>query len=611
LNTSKKISLLLVAIMSFLFILIIANVIFNFRNYGISSIESKARVVAQIVEHSLTSHMVNGVMDNRDIFLDQIATIGEIDDIWLVRAPTVIEQYGKGLNNEELRDEIDQKVLSSAQEQKVINENLFGASSFRITIPYVSTSKGLINCMECHTSNEGDVLGAISISMTMDDVKSVGIQTVGNTALIALLLTLIILFVINRVLNPFLTLFDTIKSVMQKAHSGDYSQRLPQTNSKEGQEVSHWINNFLDKLQNTLNNIEKEISVFLSKKNSMSQDPLINVDQAVGNLSCVYKFRKTIEHDESLNDIYKRIAHVLEKRLKIEHFNILESYKNEQEIHVVFEHKPLHCNPFECCRANRTGTMTNSTQFEELCDKLQDKNVHYLCIPYTISHDLDIIITISATSKEELANIRENIPIIDDYINTAKPEIVTKKLMYILEKSARTDGLTGLYNRKFLEELVQTIVAQAKRNSIRYGILMIDIDYFKMVNDTHGHDVGDEAIRVIAQTLRENIRSSDIAIRYGGEEFMILLYNCDDAYVTEIAEKIRVAFSQKQISKNNITFSKTISIGASIFPTQTENFWECVKYADISLYEAKNSGRNKVVLFDKELLKNSNIDENY
>jgi diguanylate cyclase (GGDEF)-like protein len=465
--------------------------------------------------------------------------------------------------------------------------------------------------MECHTSKEGDVLGAISISMTMDDVKSVGIKTVSNTALIALLLTLIILIVINRVLNPFLTLFDTIKNVMKKAHGGDYSHRLPNIGSKEGQEVSQWINNFLDKLQNTLNNIEKEISVFLSKKNSTSHDPLINVNEAVANLSCVYKFRKTIEHDESLNAIYKRIGYVLEERLKIEHFNILESFKNEQEIHVVFEHKPLHCNPFECCRSNRTGTITNSSQFAELCNKLKDKNMHYMCIPYTISHDLDIIITVSANSVEELEQIRQDIPIIDDYITTAKPEIVTKKLMYILEKSARTDALTGLYNRKFLEESVQTIVAQAKRNSIRYGILMIDIDYFKMVNDTHGHDVGDEAIRVIAQTLRENIRSSDIAIRYGGEEFMILLYNCDDEYVVSIAEKIRVAFSQKQISKNGVTFSKTISIGASIFPTQTENFWECVKYADISLYKAKNSGRNKVVLFDKELLKNSNIDENY
>ena len=140
---------------------------------------------------------------------------------------------------------------------------------------------------------------------------------------------------------------------------------------------------------------------------------------------------------------------------------------------------------------------------------------------------------------------------------------------------------------------------------------MIDIDYFKMVNDTYGHDVGDEAIKVIAQTLRENIRSSDIAVRYGGEEFMILLYNCEEEYVYQIAEKLRISFSQKQISKNNITFTKTVSIGASIFPVHTENFWECVKYADISLYEAKHTGRNKVILFDTELLKKSNIDENY
>lgn len=596
--------------MSFLFVLLISNVIYNFRNYGLTSIESKAKIVAEVVKHSLTSHMVNGVMENRKIFLEQIGTLEDIEDIWLVRSPAVIAQYGKGFNKEELRDEIDQQVLDTAKTQKVIHENLFGASNFRITIPYISSSKGAINCMECHTSKEGDVLGAISISMTMDDVKQVGINTVTNTAIIALILTLLILYIINRVLNPFLTLFDSIKDVMKQAHKGEYSTRLERTNSKEGQEVSQWINSFLDKLENTLNSIEKEISVFLSKKTNISQDPLINVNDAVSNLSCVYKFRKTIEHDEKIDDIYKRISYVLEHKLNIKSFNILEADKITDEIKVIYE-KDLHCNPHECCRANRTNTITNSCQFDEICDKLKVKDVEYLCIPYTISHDLDLIITMTAKDKEELTHLREQIPLIDDYINTAKPEIVTKKLMLILEKSARTDGLTGLFNRKFLEESVQTIVAQSKRNNIKYGILMIDIDYFKMVNDTYGHDVGDEAIKVIAQTLKENIRSSDIAVRYGGEEFMILLYNCEEEYVVQIAEKIRVSFSQKQITKNNISFTKTISIGASIFPVHTENFWECVKYADISLYDAKHSGRNKVVLFNKELLESSNIDEKY
>lgn len=597
--------------MSFLFILLITNVIYNFRNYGLKSIENKAKVVAEVVKHSLTSHMVNGVIENRKIFLDQIGRLENINDIWLVRSPIIIKQYGQGLNNETLRDSIDQKVLDTAQEQTVIDEHFFGASMYRVTIPYISSSKGLIDCIACHDSKEGDVLGAISITMSMDDLKEVGISTATNTAVIALILTLLILFIINRVINPFLILFDAINNVMKRAHDGDYSQRLDVNTSKEGEEVSQWINSFLDKLQNTLKDIEKEISVFLSNKTALSDDPLINVNTAVSNLSYVYKFRKTIEHDEKLEDIYKRISYVLENRLNIKNYNILEANKNTGEITVIYQSNKLHCNPFECCRANRTNTITNSMQFNEICNNSKEKDTEYLCIPYTISHDVDLIISITAPTKDALNKIRENIPIIDDYINTAKPEIVSKKLMYILEKSARTDSLTGLYNRKFLEESVETIVSQSTRGKIPYGILMVDIDFFKMVNDTYGHDVGDEAIRVIAQTLKENIRTSDVAIRYGGEEFMILLYNCTEEYVVQVAEKIRIAFSQKEITKNNVSFRKTISIGASIFPTHTANFWECVKYADISLYDAKHTGRNKVVLFSKELLKDGNINENY
>lgn len=597
--------------MSFLFILIIANVIYNFRGYGLASIEKKARVVAEIVKHSLTSHMVNGVMDNRKLFLEQIEDLENIDEIWLVRAPTVIEQYGKGFNGETMRDGIDQKVLETAKEQKVINERLFGGSSFRITIPYISSSDGEINCVSCHNSQDGDVLGAISISMSMDDIKEVGINTITNTAIIALILMSIILFFINRVINPFLTIFDAIKRVMKQAQDGDYTQRIEATNSKEGQDVSKWINSFLDKLENTLQDIQKEISVFLTNKKAVVEDPLINVNQAVSNLSCVYKFRKTIEHDESLEQIYKRIGHVLENRLKIKEFNLFEVNQNTGEINIIFDNKPIYCDPLECCRANRTNTITNSCQFEEICSKFKKVNKEYICIPYTISHDIELIITLTANTKEEINIIREQIPIIDDYINTAKPEIVSKQLMRILEKSARSDALTGLYNRKFLEESVQTIVSQAKRTDIQYGILMIDIDYFKMVNDTYGHDVGDEAIKVIAQTLKENIRSSDIAVRYGGEEFLILLYNCDADFVEEVAQKIRMAFAGKTITKNNVSFSKTVSIGASIYPLHTENFWECVKYADISLYEAKNTGRDRVIMFNKELLEKSNINENY
>jgi diguanylate cyclase (GGDEF)-like protein len=182
--------------------------------------------------------------------------------------------------------------------------------------------------------------------------------------------------------------------------------------------------------------------------------------------------------------------------------------------------------------------------------------------------------------------------------------------MQVLETSARTDPLTGLFNRKYLEESIEQIVQQSKRTKISYGILMVDIDYFKMVNDTYGHDVGDEAIRVIANTLIENTRDSDIVIRYGGEEFVVLLYNCDAKYVVNVAQNIKEAFSKRKINAGSTNFSKTISIGASIFPNNAESFWQCIKYADIALYHAKETGRNKVVLFDKSLLKNDEISDN-
>ncbi|MCT7562042.1 GGDEF domain-containing protein [Aliarcobacter butzleri] len=137
------------------------------------------------------------------------------------------------------------------------------------------------------------------------------------------------------------------------------------------------------------------------------------------------------------------------------------------------------------------------------------------------------------------------------------------------------------------------------------------MDYFKMINDTYGHDVGDDAIRIVSNVIKNSIRSSDIAIRYGGEEFLVLLYNCDENNILQIADNIRKNFSKEKISAKGETFSKTLSIGCSLFPKDSDSIWKCIKYADISLYHAKESGRNRVVRFDEELLKQSNLGDSF
>jgi two-component system cell cycle response regulator len=130
---------------------------------------------------------------------------------------------------------------------------------------------------------------------------------------------------------------------------------------------------------------------------------------------------------------------------------------------------------------------------------------------------------------------------------------------------------------------------------------MIDMDHFKEVNDTYGHKNGDLVLQTLAEIIKKSIRKSDIAVRYGGEEFLIILQNIKDINdAINVAEKIRKNVENTEIELDSgKIIKKTISVGVSVYPDQCKKGWECIKFADIALYEAKKNGRNKVVLFNK------------
>jgi hypothetical protein len=130
----------------------IINITFNIRNYGFKSVEQKAQLVAQTIKHGLTSHMINGVIDKRAIFLEQITNLDNIEKLWLVRSNSVIKQYGLGLQDELAKDDIDKNVLQTGKTIKDINEKFLGNSTFRITIPYKAQTTGTINCTSCHNT---------------------------------------------------------------------------------------------------------------------------------------------------------------------------------------------------------------------------------------------------------------------------------------------------------------------------------------------------------------------------------------------------------------------------------------------------------------------------
>jgi len=169
----------------------------------------------------------------------------------------------------------------------------------------------------------------------------------------------------------------------------------------------------------------------------------------------------------------------------------------------------------------------------------------------------------------------------------------------VLRRLATTDPLTGTYNRRHFMELMNREQRRADRYNTIYSILMIDIDHFKPINDTYGHQMGDEAIRAMADACRRATRPTDLVARYGGEEFIITLTHTDQAGALRVAERLREAVDLIALPSEKGALTFTISIGVSTYVKKI-GVAQLIGRADHALYKAKQTGRNRVCVEDPE-----------
>jgi len=342
-----------------------------------------------------------------------------------------------------------------------------------------------------------------------------------------------------------------------------------------------------------------------------------SVMESISNLNT---FKKVIEEEGTAEEVCIRLGEAFKKDLGLPDCTIYMMTGGANEMIVVYPHgltdDEIRCNReilanCDLCKSKRTGHVICSLAYPSICRQFRAAagKEHY-CLPLIFGGGTVGIVQFVFDPAGDSGNLKQNEPKVfkaEQYVREALPVIGTKLLMNALRESALGDQMTGLHNRRYLQEYAENLVAGAVRRGKKIGLIMCDLDYFKQVNDTHGHAVGDTVLKETASLIKKSVRETDIVIRFGGEEFLVLLMDINENDSMMIADKIRVNVQNNKIKLPEGSLTKTISLGISEFPSDGDTLWKCIKFADVALYQAKELGRNRSIRFVKDMWKEDQV----
>lgn len=618
-NLLSKTTLFFGALGGLLIAVLVAISLYSFREFSLTSATEHVRTASEIVRVHLTESMINGVIDRRESFLQRLMEVEGLLSARVVRGPLVEAQFGKGLNRELPMDALEMSVLRDGKARYEVEET--EKTVFRGTIPFIATAHGTPNCLQCHHVKEGQVLGAVTMTVSIDHLKNKAILTIAGIVATVAGFGIVALVFLWNLIRPVSRTAGNVERAVQQALKGDFKAQLRKETEDEIGQIADELNQLFGYLDNRLSRIGRRAADLIQHTPSPDENLLTATIDMVEGLTRAAQFKQIIEEDESRQDVYYRIGATLGVQFGISEYSIYEVSGKKQMMPRLIDGEVVSgcrwCNADilarpDTCRVTRTGRMVDGISSPGICtafappDEHKDKT-HY-CLPIIQSGAVGSVVQL-VFAKEESARVAKAVPYFNACLREAAPVLETRRLMESLREATLRDPLTGLGNRRFLEEFVDTLVATVKRRKTKISVMMLDLDYFKMVNDTHGHDAGDAVLKVVARILREAVRSSDLVIRFGGEEFLIILQDAVVEDAGRIAESIRSTIAETKITVGDVILQKTISIGISCFPDDSETFWQAVKFADIALYQAKERGRNRVVHFDQTMWSNNDNNE--
>lgn len=235
-----------------------------------------------------------------------------------------------------------------------------------------------------------------------------------------------------------------------------------------------------------------------------------------------------------------------------------------------------------------------------------DPQIEYFenALEFKESTDTKILFTFLSPTKNESLSVFENLEKIKMALQIFSQSLYNKYIERILNQLSVIDPVTGSYNRCYLNNYVDNLLSLSNREQKKVAFVKIGIDQYKAIIDEFNYETGDKVLKLLADTLKNTVRESDIVIKISNDEFLVVLINIiSESNAIMIAEKLINNFSKESVIVNDETkqiLMKTISGGISIFPDNATTIDEIIKKSDIALYEAKNKGRGKIFLFNEE-----------
>jgi diguanylate cyclase (GGDEF)-like protein len=491
-------------------------------------------------------------------------------------------------------------------------EQVNGATVMRFLVPDRAVSHTCLGCHNTHPNSPkqdfklNDIMGGIEISIPIESALQAArrdqLWLVAGGAGVSLIVMLLIVWGSRIVVTqPVHELAAQMQKIAQA--EGDVAEEPAvrrRTEQAMGEEIRQLWHGFWD--------------MYLSLRRHQ-QERSASLEQQTGELQTLnkrlielQKITQSLQQAISEEEVYRILSHTLQQSLPLRQMMILRLNASEDRLEIVWtapkredlsiDGYPVWNEPMRCpvIRTGREYKVQDTGRDLVCASSVSNKETGgYWCVPLVIGGRT--IGVVHLVSTETNCWSTDTCQWIEALVNVAAPMIGHLQHLERAKRRALIDELTGAYNRRFLEEaLAKLVVPEDRRRGHILSLMVIDLDHFKKVNDTYGHQVGDLVLKTVAQTLHRTLKESDVLARYGGEEFVVVLPRTDTVGAVAVGERLRAAVAGLMLRKLAPAAPErvTISIGVATYPVHAATVAELIHAADEALYQSKSEGRNRV-----------------